>query len=272
MKRLTQLTSFLFAALFVAMSSGISYAGNGNGQSDLCLVIRKDGTFQLNNDFLLTVQIDVPAQATLQVSEVITPYGDIVESYSTRKSKDGKVDVDIIIRGGSLNPFIAQSQQNEEVKIKVFVIEYITVDNISGVFQASGSNSAATSARITLIDHVLGSEESTNESNSIELPSENTIRVQLDNHSTSGISARTSEVALFPNPATDGFVNLQCFDGIAQGSISIHNALGSVVVQHPVSAGATTVQIPVSGLSKGVYFARVQTTTGLVVKKFNISQ
>jgi hypothetical protein len=82
----------------------------------------------------------------------------------------------------------------------------------------------------------------------------------------------TAEVVLYPNPVTDGVLFIKGNDVLVDGTLTVHNALGATVVSIMVTSDQSILEIPVDKLSKGVYYARIQTSSGLVIKKFNVTR
>jgi hypothetical protein len=263
-----------FSAMLLAILSMLFSATVQANNSDLYLILKNDGSIPTDRDFRVVVQLNIPQSTFLQVSPANTQaFGDVVGSFKTGSCKDGKVDVDIIIRGGSLKPIINAGINEDEIKIKLFVCEVITVDNISGVYQASGSGNASNVARVlkTSVD-VSSESEGTSGISSIPILGQNAIRAELFSSAASSNAKSTAELVLFPNPVTDGFLNIKGNETLVAGVLSIHNALGATVSTVMVSEGEQLLQIPVDKLAKGVYYARVQTVSGLVIKKFNVTR
>ena len=81
-----------------------------------------------------------------------------------------------------------------------------------------------------------------------------------------------AEVVLYPNPVTDGSLFIKGNEILVNGTLTIHNALGATVSSITVTSDEQLLEIPVDKLSKGVYYARIQTLSGLVIKKFNVTR
>jgi hypothetical protein len=264
--------SVLFAAILSLVFSASIQAANYTGNSDLFIILKKDGTVPMDRDFHVTVQIDVPQSSTFQLSPS-NPlvFENVVGSYKTGSCKDGKVDVDIIIRGGSLKPIINGNTSDEDVKIKLFVCEVITVDNISGVYQASGSGSTGHAARVSkTTTHVEVNSGESNGLSSIPVVDQNAVRAELFPTVANTIGRTTEDVVLYPNPVTDGVLNINGNDVLVAGAVTIHNALGATVASMNITGDEQVVQFPLENLSKGVYYARIKTNDGLLIKKFNV--
>lgn len=71
------------------------------------------------------------------------------------------------------------------------------------------------------------------------------------------------KVAIFPNPAND-YLNLQ-FEQIFDGQIQLHSLAGQVVYQSVFQA--TTHEIHIADLPKGVYLLHLQSTKGYYIQK-----
>jgi hypothetical protein len=83
-----------------------------------------------------------------------------------------------------------------------------------------------------------------------------------------------NEVNIFPNPAKD-FVNVNFFAANAGViSIELYNALGQRVSLEQLgfrSAGSNTHQISVSGMSKGVYFVKINNGENSIIRKLSVN-
>lgn len=85
---------------------------------------------------------------------------------------------------------------------------------------------------------------------------------------TVGISElANTTVRIFPNPATTD-VSVSSTSGIQQ--IELVNMLGAVVLSE--KTGASNLQIDVSSFTHGLYFLRMHTDDGMVIKKIHISK
>lgn len=257
----------ILSLLFSANVQSNSYTGN----SDLFLVLKNNGSIPFDSDLKIRIQLDVPESSTLEVSPANSPiFNNIVESYKVGSCKDGKVDVDIIIRGGSLRPMFDANQGGSDVRIKIFDCDIITVDNISGVHQATGNGNNYSAARVTKITALQGSGDSNLQGMSLA------IGINAETIRTEAVQADglilNKEVVLYPNPVTEGSLFIKGNDVLVNGMLTIHNALGATVSSTLVKADQSVIEIPVDKLSKGVYYARVQTTSGLVIKKFNVTR
>ncbi|GAB3572398.1 Ig-like domain-containing protein [Hymenobacter daeguensis] len=81
-------------------------------------------------------------------------------------------------------------------------------------------------------------------------------------------AALAAQVAVFPNPASKTvFVELPAALGRKPVAAALVDALGRVVVQQVLPAGAAAHALPLANVAAGVYALRLQTEAGLVVKK-----
>jgi len=264
--------SVMLATILSLLFSVTVQAENYTSNSELFIILKNNGSIPMDRDFHLTIQIDVPQSSTLQLSpNNPLVFNDLVESFKTGSCKDGKVDVDIIIRGGSIKPIINGNTSDEDIKIKLFVCEVITVDNISGVYQASGSGNAGHAARVLKTTaEVQANTGDSNGISSIPVIDQSSIRAELI-PTASVTNVRTSdELVLFPNPVSDGILNIKGNDLLVAGAVTIHNALGATVASIKITGEEQVVQCTLENLSKGVYYARINTNSGLVIKKFNV--
>lgn len=69
---------------------------------------------------------------------------------------------------------------------------------------------------------------------------------------------RSMVIPIYPNPVKSGsvYINLQGIPASKQGEVSVVDILGTPVYSTPF-VGGTLVQCPADGLSKGVYFVRI---------------
>jgi hypothetical protein len=285
MKRITTLIKGMLpvAALFLGFAG---FAGNGcdnNPQAsvtELYLSIPNDGKISANT--VLTLKTQITASSGTRSAQIVNNLDNRGKNNDARELffKDGKVDVDIIIRGSEIAPLLSPFVETPVVKVKIAsIISYITVDNISGVFQSNetgvGNNGIAT----RLVDiHLEGAdtEETSNTGSSaafsIELEPGNLQNYAHLIHQNSRITG--SDVLLYPNPAVGGNFFIDVKAGLVQiKSIEVFNSLGSLVYSsnNPfISGGQLKMNLP--EVPAGVYFARVLTSNGDVVKKFNITR
>ena len=81
---------------------------------------------------------------------------------------------------------------------------------------------------------------------------------------------KATGVRLFPNPATDQVTLRLNFPSNENTSIKIYNSLGVEVMNTTLPAGKDELQIAVSSLTKGFYFAEISNTKTKLVKRLVI--
>jgi len=191
----------------------------------------------------------------------------VEESSSTNVRADGKIDVDIIIRdNGQAIPLDVSTPlenlphaENTAYVLGEIDVQIITVDNISGVYEVNPSQPVNMQARI--FDR-FGNEISTAQVELAELENQ----VILDRIKTE------PELIVFPNPAPDGIFNLQIKGAKVIGPVAVHNALGAMVVQLPPASFIEASEVRLEHLAKGVYYVKVPTTEGELIKKIQITR
>jgi hypothetical protein len=85
---------------------------------------------------------------------------------------------------------------------------------------------------------------------------------------TSGITdyAVNNNLLLYPNPANDNItIELTLPDTKQKNVIYVSDILGNLILQQPVQQAKTTINI--SDLSAGIYFIKVNTKNGIIIKK-----
>lgn len=270
----------LFATFLLSSLNSLSASERTrNCSAPLYLTIPNNGIIVKGSQVVVHVQLE--KSESVSTIEVIAASGVTPTEVRTNFQKDGKVDVDIIIRGENFLPFLYPYASGPTAHIRIATISYITVDNISGVFEANNSNpSLDVSSRLIemSVDNgipQLGSNgNGTNNEASISMGtvSVNSISSSITVDETKAIVA--DNITLYPNPIRDNVLNLS----FSQGSTSIQgvrvfNALGAIVYQDlskQLITGTYTVQLPI--LPAGIYFVRVSLDSNEVVKKFNLSK
>jgi hypothetical protein len=253
----------VFQTLFIAASSNIE------SNSTVYLTLLNDGRYDASSDLHIRFQIE--SLSRFQKIEVNSTQAN--NSVRTNQLKDGKVDVDIIIRGGELTPLLLPYSVKPSVRVEILDVHFITVDNISGVFQGNVEPHLNNDIHFTKL-HVFTGDEIATETN--------TLQAKLD-FSTPLINAQNgqqnrtnsiSDLLVYPNPVQEGNLFLQIPESLQNNvSISICNVLGALVKRvQPESRLSTPVQIDLSGLNPGIYFVRVQSGQTEIVKKFNINR
>ena len=215
----------------------------------------------------MVIQLDNPQNLAFAALPVEQNDTHVYETeIRTSQNKDGKVDVDIIIRCGQINPEVLSILPQVHIsKIKIIDIEYITVDNISGVYGTQDIPPTGTvSAKLIRADFMDEVGTSSNISH-VEIEVAPLI-------TTSAASKKLTDVTLYPNPVRDGSLNLAFDSEVNISLITVHNAVGALVYQiRPASAGQN-ISLNLENLNSGIYFVRLETESGEIVKKFNITR
>jgi hypothetical protein len=176
-----------------------------------------------------------------------------VDDFRIESRGDGKVDVDIIIRAEN----VADNQGTEtEVMVGVLDLDYITVDNISGVYETGSETNSNVQARI-----MKGDETFTNDN----------IEANLNfKAETTSFTGSSDDLVVYPNPAVGGVFNIKISGMEIQGDIAVHNALGSVVAMIKPELNHAVQEVKLTTLPEGVYYLRLSTDKGEKIRKFQI--
>jgi hypothetical protein len=91
--------------------------------------------------------------------------------------------------------------------------------------------------------------------------------LSLYQENTSGISHTVNQncIIILPNPAIH-FINIELSTFEKNDIISVLNIHGQILIQQPIIQKKT--QIDLGGIAKGVYFIKLTTAEGVVIKKF----
>lgn len=261
---------FKLLLIFVAtLQSLFSDASSNNvSQTKVYLTFINDGRYDASNNLHVSFQLE--SATRFQRLEITTSYtGNTIR---TNQQKDGKVDVDIIIRGGDLQPLLLPYSVKPTVRVEILDINFITVDNISGVFQGNVEPQTNNEIRFNKL-HVFTDDETSAETNNYHAKLDYSLTNnchQLSNQKSSTVA----DLLLYPNPVSDGNLFLQIPESLQNNvSISICNVLGALVKR--VQSGynlSNPVYVDLSGLNPGIYFVRVQSGQTEIVKKFNINR
>jgi hypothetical protein len=158
----------------------------------------------------------------------------------------------------------------------LFTVNYITVDNISGVFEANTNPTTGVSPRLSNIDIFNGDTPITSETEGLgaQLQMSTPILEARSGVSATSSALNSSDLTLYPNPVRDGNLFVRVPEAMGNVSnIAVMNAVGGLVKQlRPDASYGSAIEIDLNGLSAGVYFVRIHTATGDIVKKFNISR
>ncbi|MEX1188757.1 MAG: T9SS type A sorting domain-containing protein [Bacteroidia bacterium] len=272
--QLRMLVLAAFVSVFSLNAETSICSSEGTISHDIFLTVPNNGTIERSSTIKIKVQFDLPQSArNIQILDTPSP---LVKQPLARSVnlKDGKVDVDIIIRGSDIFPFLnptIQTSQNQS-RIHVGVISYITVDNISGVFESNDTNPTGDIASRLVSVEVLDDSEPTG--NSGNTSSMFAIEASSGVYQTQSVSATiktSSDFVLYPNPIRDNSFNIKSINGEFKAtSISIFNALGSLVYQENINADISNYRIQLPVVPSGVYFVRINSLGSEVVKKFNL--
>jgi len=266
----------LFAAFLLISVNSLSAAERTrNCSAPLFLNIPNNGVIVKGSKVHIYVLLE--KSTSVKTIEIVSTNGVIPTEVLTNFRNDGKVDVDIIIRGDNFLPFLFPYASGPSASISIAEINYITVDNISGLFEANSSNPTEDiSSRLVDMD-IDG--EGSNAEGIINDASVSTGVVSVNSISSSTAIDKSKDiiadnVALYPNPIRDNVLNLSFSQGntTIQG-VRIFNVVGSIVYQDLTKqsiTGTYSVQLP--NLPAGVYFVRIATESNEVVKKFNITK
>lgn len=191
----------------------------------------------------------------------------VEESTSTTVRTDGKIDVDIIIRDngqaipldGSTPVVNIPHAGNTAFIVGELDVQIITVDNISGVYEVNPNQPVNMQARI--FDR-FGNEINTAQVEVTPVEEEFAVtRIETE-----------PELVVYPNPAPDGIFNLHIKGAKINGFVAIHNSLGVLVSQLPSSNFTDATEVRLEHLPKGVYYIKVPTTEGELIKKLQITR
>lgn len=227
------------------------------------------------------VEVEVEGiQAGMEYVIVPTELGEVEVLHTGRAvcRTDGRVDVDIIIRNiivDQIDLIPGVVVIPPKTPVHLFDIEIITVDNISGIKQSDNTPTQGSElAKISSfeITHVSGSDLYSPANNPASIGEGNQTHNQLTSRPVFE-SVPSGDISLYPVPVMDGNLNVSVPAGFGRiHSASIHNMLGARVKQISPSVNGGLMQISTSELSQGVYFLRMKTDAGEVVKKFNIGK
>jgi len=270
----------LFAAFLLSPINSLTAAERTrNCSAQLYLNIPNNGTIVKGSK--VHIYLVLEKSTSVKTIEIVSTNGVIPTEVLTNFRNDGKVDVDIIIRGENFLPFLFPYASGPSASVSIADINYITVDNISGVFEANSTNPTEDiSSR--LVDIHIDDEAPQVGSNaggiiSNAFVSTGTVSVNSISSSTAIDKSKdivADNVVLYPNPIRDNVLNLSFSQGntTIQG-VRIFNVVGSIVYQDLTKqsiTGTYSVQLP--NLPAGVYFVRIATESNEVVKKFNITK
>jgi uncharacterized repeat protein (TIGR03803 family) len=79
------------------------------------------------------------------------------------------------------------------------------------------------------------------------------------------IAAASGGINVYPNPVSDNVI-IENTTLAKDQTISVYNVQGQLLLQQPMLSSKTTINV--SALANGVYFVKVNTKNGVMVKKF----
>ncbi len=275
--------------LFLALVLGGSITARLEAKdlnTSVCLMWPKSLSVPLNSEIHMRLRFDDGLSQNIRPDLKLTPAHPAVSEVVTRSAKDGRVDVDIIIRGDVLQLELDRFQNspdlsNQSLVIQVFDIDIITVDNISGVFETSSGNGQH-NARITDVNVLPNSEEAGSSTAYAAVapviaatvsPVVQSTQTGASNTSFSASAARnTNTLQLYPNPVQSGMVTLQIDGQFSKQHVQIFNALGAIVAEKAVGVGEQVVQLNTDQLVSGIYFVRFELDGKPQVRKLQVKR
>ena len=281
----TKTTLLLLLAMILGGAFTARLEAKGNNTS-VCLMWPKSLSVPVDAEVHLRLRFDDGLAQNMRPDLKLTPGHPAVSEVVTRTAKDGRVDVDIIIRGDILQLELNRFQNNadpsnQSVVIQVFEIDPITVDNISGVFETSPGNEQH-NARITDVNLIPNTEEESTSTAYLAVASAVAATVSPVVQMTQSAGTTTSfagkpsrntvDIQLFPNPVQSGIVTLQTNGQLSGQQVQIFNALGAIVAEKTISVGEQTVQLNTDGLVSGIYFVRFELDGKQQVRKLQVKR
>jgi hypothetical protein len=265
----SSLIKLLLVLIAVFQTLFISASSNKESNSTVYLTLLNDGKFDASSD--LHVRFQIECLTRFQKIELNSTQAN--NSIRTSQFKDGKVDVDIIIRGGELTPLLLPYSVKPSIRIEIIDVHFITVDNISGVYQGNVEPHLNNEINFTKL-YVFTGDEIATETNSLQAKLDYSIPLVQTQIAQQNRVNTNSDLLVYPNPVQDGNLFLQIPESLQNNvSISISNVLGAMVKRvQPESNFSNPVHVDLSGLNPGIYFVRVQSGQTEIVKKFNINR
>jgi len=265
---------FLTPFLLLLIAFAVPAFSTEEDKNKTAVVIELDKKHLSFRELFVRIQVDFD-EVISQTNRLESYPG--VEVLRQNIRKDGKIDVDIIIKTEFFvyDP-ITHQNANGPVRISLFDVEVITVDNISGVQSSQGGNEHI-NARIIEIKPLDQASEKPGDANAKPITQESINELAEEANAPKPRNARemlSQQYILYPNPVLGGNISLKGFsDDEHVSSIKIFNALGVFVKNIPVQfVNNGTVQASVNDLPSGIYFLRMHTAKGEIVKRFNIQQ
>ncbi len=179
------------------------------------------------------------------------PFNNIIEDCDTYG-----INVGAVGDGGTITPSVTEAQMGQEVQITItpnpgmvlVSIKVVNANDPTQIIPISPSGKAASTYSFTMP------------------PFEVVVMATFKNSGTSVGENNSVEVAVYPNP-TNGLVKIEA-ESIKH--VSISNMLGQVVFDGKV--GGDAFEYDFSGQKAGIYLVRIETASGVAVKKVSVTR
>ena len=179
------------------------------------------------------------------------PFNNIIEDCDTYG-----INVGAVGSGGTITPSVTEAQMGQEVQITItpnpsmalVSIKVVNTNDPTQIIPISPAGKAASTYSFTMP------------------PFEVVVMATFKNSGASVGENNSVEVAVYPNP-TNGLVKIEA-ESIKH--VSISNMLGQVVFNGKV--GCDAFEYDFSGQKAGIYFVRIETASGVVVKKVSVTR
>ena len=179
------------------------------------------------------------------------PFNNIIEDCDTYG-----INVGAVGSGGTITPSVTEAQMGKEVQITItpnpgmvlVSIKVVNANDPTQIIPISPSGKAASTYSFTMP------------------PFEVVVMATFKSSGASVDENNSVEVAVYPNP-TNGFVNI---DAENIKHITISNMLGQVVFDGKV--GGDAFEYDFSGQKAGIYLVRIETASGVAVKKVSVTR
>ncbi len=179
------------------------------------------------------------------------PFNNIIEDCDTYG-----INVGAVSSGGTITPSVTEAQMGQEVQITItpnpgmalVSIKVVNANDPTQVIPISPSGKAASTYSFTMP------------------PFEVVVMATFKSSGASVDENNSVEVAVYPNP-TNGLVKIEA-ESIKH--VSISNMLGQVVFDGKV--GGDAFEYDFSGQKAGIYLVRIETASGVAVKKVSVTR
>ena len=179
------------------------------------------------------------------------PFNNIIEDCDTYG-----INVGAVGDGGTITPSVTEAQMGQEVQITItpnpgmvlVSIKVVNANDPTQIIPISPSGKAASTYSFTMP------------------PFEVVVMATFKNSGTSVGENNSVEVAVYPNP-TNGLVKIEA-ESIKH--VSISNMLGQIVFDGKV--GGDAFEYDFSGQKAGIYLVRIETASGVAVKKVSVTR